>query len=166
MSLVARATVSLGSNIEREANIRAAIAALRQHFGTLRLSRVYENRAIGFDGAPFYNLVAAFDTVENPEDVVATLHTIEQHQGRVRGAAKFGPRTIDLDLLLYGDLVRDDGTLRLPRDEIRDYACVLGPLAELLPDGVHPETGETFAQMWARFPQSRQPLVQVEIELE
>ena len=160
-----RAVVGIGSNIARETNVRAALAALRAHYGPVRPSRVYENRAIGFDGAPFYNLVATFDTAENPESVVAKLHAIEQPQGRVRGAAKFGPRTIDLDLLLYGDLVRDDGVLRLPRDEIRDYACVLGPLAELLPDSVHPETGETFAQMWARFPQSRQLLTPVEIEL-
>ena len=144
---------------------RAAIAALRQHFGTLRLSRVYENRAIGFDGAPFYNLVAAFDTTEPPAALVNILHAIEQVQGRVRGPDKFSARSIDLDLLLYDQLVCDEPSLRLPRDEIRDYACVLGPLAELLPDSVHPETGETFAKMWARFPQSRQPLVPVEIEL-
>jgi 2-amino-4-hydroxy-6-hydroxymethyldihydropteridine diphosphokinase len=162
---VARACIGIGSNVAREANVRAALAALRAHYGPLRHSRVYENRAIGFDGAPFYNLVAAFNTGETPESVVATLHAIEQQQGRVRGAARFGPRTIDLDLLLYGDLVRDDGVLRLPRDEIRDYACVLGPLAELLPDDVHPETGESFAQMWARFPQSHQPLTPIEIEL-
>lgn len=165
MSAVARAYVSIGSNIERENNVRAAVVALRERFGTLMLSRVYENRAIGFDGTPFYNLVTAFDTAENPESVVATLHAIEQQQGRVRGSAKFGPRTIDLDLLLYGDLVRDDGVLRLPRDEIREYACVLGPLAELEPDGVHPETGETFAAMWAHFPQSRQPLTPVALDL-
>lgn len=144
---------------------RAAIAALRQHFGTLRLSRVYENRAIGFDGAPFYNLVAAFDTTESPAALVNILHTIEQVQGRVSGPDKFSARSIDLDLLLYDQLVCDEPSLRLPRDEIRDYACVLGPLAELLPGSVHPETGETFAKMWSRFPQSRQPLVPVEIEL-
>jgi 2-amino-4-hydroxy-6-hydroxymethyldihydropteridine diphosphokinase len=162
---VARACVGIGSNIAREHNVRAALTALRAHYGPTRHSRVYKNRAIGFDGAPFYNLVATFETSEPPETIVATLHAIEQQQGRVRGTAKFGPRSIDLDLLLYGDLVRDDGTLRLPRDEIREYACVLGPLAELLPDDVHPETGETFARMWARFPQSRQPLTPVALDL-
>jgi len=163
---VARAYVSIGSNIERETNIRAAIRALRRRFGTLRLSRVYENRPIGFEGNDFLNLVAGFDSDEPPEAVAAALHDIEQRQGRLRGPTRFAPRTIDLDLLLYDDLVRDDEALRLPRDEIREYACVLGPLAELAPDERHPETGETFAQMWARFPQSRQPLTAVALDLD
>jgi len=162
---VARVYVSIGSNIEREKNVRAAVAALRDRFGTVQLSRVYQNRPIGFDGDDFYNLVAGFDTGESPETVAAALHAIEQDQGRTRGPSRFSPRTLDLDLLLYDDLIRDDKTLRLPRSEIREYACVLRPLAELAPDTRHPETGETFTQMWARFPQSRQPLTPVEIDL-
>jgi len=158
---VARVYVSIGSNIEREKNVHAAVAALRQRFGALQLSRVYENRPIGFDGENFYNLVAGFDTMESPHVVAAALHAIEQQQGRIRGPSRFSPRSLDLDLLLYDDWVRDEETLRLPRDEIREYACVLGPLAELAPDRRHPETGETFAQMWSRFPQSRQPLTPV-----
>ena len=163
---MARVYISIGSNIEREKNVRAAVAALRQRFGALQLSPVYENRPIGFDGDNFYNLVAALDTDQPPETVTAVLHAIEQDQGRTRTESRFGPRTLDLDLLLYGDLVRDNENLRLPRDEIREYACVLRPLAELAPDRRHPETGETFAQMWAQFPQSRQPLVPVEIDLD
>lgn len=162
---MARAYVSIGSNIEREKNVRAAVATLRMRFGRLTMSRVYENRPIGFEGENFYNLVVAFDTDDAPEIIAATLHEIEQRQGRTRGPSKFSARTLDLDLLLYGDLVRDDEHLRLPRDEIREYACVLGPLAELAPDDRHPETGETFAQMWARFPRSRQPLTPIAIDL-
>jgi len=161
---VVRAYVSIGSNIEREKHVRAAVAALRSRFGILALSRVYENRAIGFDGGNFYNLVAGFDTNESPEGVVTTLHGIEQDLGRKRGPSKFSSRSLDLDLLLYGRLIRDDKTLRLPRDEIREYACVLRALAELAPNDLHPETGETFAAMWARFPQSQQPLTPVEID--
>jgi len=149
----------------REQNVRAAITALHQRYGSLSLSRVYENQPIGFEGNNFYNLVAGFDTEEAPEIIAQHLHAIEQHQGRTRGPSKFSPRTLDLDLLLYDDLIRDDDNLRLPRDEIREYACVLGPLAEIAPHGRHPETGETFAQMWARFPQSRQPLTPVDIVL-
>jgi 2-amino-4-hydroxy-6-hydroxymethyldihydropteridine diphosphokinase len=162
---VARVYVSIGSNIEREWNVRAAVAALRDRFGTVQPSRVYQNRPIGFDGDDFFNLVAGFDSGEAPEAIAAALHAIEQQQGRTRSGKRFGPRTLDLDLLLYDDLVRDDEHLRLPRDEIREYACVLRPLAELAPDVRHPETGETFAQLWVRFPQSRQPLVPVEIDL-
>jgi 2-amino-4-hydroxy-6-hydroxymethyldihydropteridine diphosphokinase len=162
---MARVYVGIGSNVERERNVRAAVAALRDRFGPVQLSRVYENRPIGFDGDDFYNLVAGFDSSDAPEAIVAALHAIEQRQGRTRSGSRFGPRTLDLDLLLYDDLVRNDTQLRLPRDEIREYACVLRPLAELAPDTRHPETGETFTQMWARFPQSRQPLVPVEIDL-
>jgi len=163
---VARAYVSIGSNIERERNVRAAVLALRRQFGPLLLSSVYENRAIGFEGENFYNLVAGLDTDESPEAVAVILHAIEQQQGRVRSDSKFSARTLDLDLLLYDELVRDDELLRLPRDEVREYACVLGPLAEIAPAGRHPETGETFAQMWARFPQSRQPLKPVALDLD
>lgn len=162
---MARAYVSLGSNIERERNVRAAVQALRERFGTLRLSRVYECRPIGFEGENFYNLVAGFDTDDSPESVTDALHAIEQQLGRRRGPARFAPRTIDLDLLLYDDLVRDDEHLRLPRREVGEYACVLRPLAELDPQQRHPLTGESFAVMWARFDQAAQPLMPVAIDL-
>jgi 2-amino-4-hydroxy-6-hydroxymethyldihydropteridine diphosphokinase len=162
---MARVYVSIGSNIERESNIRAAVAALRARFGALQLSRIYENRPIGFAGENFYNLVAGFDTDEPPERVAAALHRIEQDQGRVRGPSRFSSRTLDLDLLLYDDLVRDDEALRLPRREIAEYACVLRPLAELAPDRRHPVSGASYAQLWARFPQADQPLTPVEIGL-
>ena len=101
--------VSIGSNIEREFNIRAAVQALRDRFGALTLSQVYENRPIGFEGENFYNLVAAFDTDKPPEAVSAILHGIERQRGRKRGPSRFTSRTIDLDLLLYNDLIRDAG---------------------------------------------------------
>ncbi len=162
---MARVYVSIGSNIEREANIRAAVQALREHFDTLTLSSVYENRPIGFEGENFYNLVTALDTDESPETVTATLHGIEQRLGRKRESSRFCSRTIDLDLLLYEDLVRHDAELRVPRPEITEYACVLRPLAELAPEARHPRTGETFAALWARFDQTAQPLTPVMLEL-
>ena len=75
---MARVYVSIGSNIEREPNIRAAVQALRERFGTLTLSSAYENQPIGFEGENFYNLVAAFDTGESPKAVTAILHDIEK----------------------------------------------------------------------------------------
>lgn len=158
---MARAYVSLGSNIERERNIHAAVQALREHFGALALSPVYESRPIGFEGENFYNLVAAIDTRETPEAVVAALHAIEQRLGRQRGTTRYTSRTIDLDLLLYEDLVREDPGLRLPRSEILEYACVLQPLADLAPHRRHPLTGVTYASMWAQFDQNAQPLKRV-----
>lgn len=162
---MARVYISIGSNIEREPNIRAAVQALRERFGTLTLSSVYENRPIGFEGENFYNLVAAFDTDETPEVITTILHDIERQCGRRRGPSRFTSRTIDLDLLLYNDLIREQGTLRLPRREIDEYACVLRPLAELAPEVCHPRNGETFAALWARFDKAAQPLTPVALEL-
>ena len=160
-----RAYIGIGSNIERDINIRAAVQTLRQRFGSVALSGVYESQPIGFEGENFYNLVAAFDTNESPEAVVVILHDIERQLGRKRSAMRFAPRTIDLDLLLYGDLVRDDVALRLPRQEVTEYACVLRPLAELAPEARHPRSGETFATLWMRFEKGTQPLSPVVLDL-
>jgi len=161
---MARVYISIGSNIEREPNLRAAVQALREHFGAITLSSVYESRPIGFEGENFYNLVAAFDTEESPEAITAILHDIERQRGRQRGPTRFSSRTIDLDLLLYGDLIREQATLRLPRGEVDEYACVLRPLAELTPESHHPRSGETFAALWARFEKTAQPLTPVALE--
>ncbi len=143
--------VSIGSNIDREQNIRGAVRALRQRYGTLTLSRVYETPAEGFDGDAFYNLVAGFDTEEPVKQVRAALTAIEDAHGRTRNGPRFGPRTLDLDLLLYGNLVRHDGDFDIPRGEIGKYAFVLGPLAEIAPDLHHPETGMRLDEMWKKF---------------
>lgn len=143
--------VSIGSNVEREKNIAAALRALEARFGPLRLSSIYETAAVGFVGDPFHNLVAGFCTEESVEDVAAALADIETTGGRARGSAKFAPRTIDLDLILYGDLVRSDRKPYLPREELTRYAFMLEPLAEIAPDLRHPVTGETFAMLWAAF---------------
>ena len=162
---MARVYVSIGSNIERESNIHAAVQALRKRFGSLKLSSVYENQPIGFEGENFYNLVAGFDTDDSPESVAASLHDIEQQYGRKRGPSRFISRTIDLDLLLYDNLISEQSALRLPRREIDEYACVLRPLAELAPEARHPCSGETFAALWARFDKAAQPLTPVALEL-
>ncbi len=140
--------VSIGSNIDRERSISAGIEALRQRFGDLRLSSVYETEAVGFDGEPFYNLVAAFRGDEAPASINAFFKQIEQQQGRDPDDPKFSPRTLDIDLLLYGDAVIDESGLKLPRDEIDRYAFVLEPLAEIEPEMRYPGRDETFAQMW------------------
>lgn len=148
-----RVYVSLGSNIEPERNIRAAVRALRAAFAPapVRLSPVYQSPAEGFDGDDFYNLVAAFDTDASLEQVCERLTAIESAQGRVRNGPRFGPRTLDLDVLLYGDLIRHDDRFDIPRRDIRRYAHVLGPLAGLAPELRHPESGERIAELWRRF---------------
>jgi len=146
-----RVWVSVGSNIDRERYVRAALRALRERFGRLQLSPIYESPAEGFDGDPFYNLVVGFDTDVPPERLYALLREIEDANGRARGSGKFSARTLDIDALTYGDQVTDAGGKHLPRDEITRYAFVLKPLADVAGDQLHPELRSSFAQLWNDF---------------
>ena len=160
-----RVWVSLGSNIDREANIRAAVTDLRAGFGELRMSRVYECPAVGFAGEAFYNLVAGFDTERSPAELSARLRAIEDAHGRVRGGRKFSSRTLDIDLLTYGGQVLNQGGFHLPRDEILKYAFVLGPLAEVAPEERHPVDGRSYRELWEAFDKTGQSLTRVGLEL-
>lgn len=141
---------SVGSNINRKRSIQAGLDALRQHFGDLRLSSVYETEAVGFHGEPFYNLVALFHSDEPPEAINALFKEIELAQGRNPSDPKFSPRTLDIDLILYGDEIIDRADLKLPRDEIERYAFVLEPLAEIVPQMRYPGHQQCFGEMWAQ----------------
>lgn len=146
-----RVYLSLGSNVERERNIPAGLRALHERFGPLTVSTVYECPAVGFAGDDFYNLVAAFDSAEPVHEVHDAIHAIEDRFGRDRAAPKYSPRTLDIDLLLYGDRIVRDDRLVLPRPEIERVAFVLCPLAELAGTHPHPVRGEPYAVLWARF---------------
>jgi 2-amino-4-hydroxy-6-hydroxymethyldihydropteridine diphosphokinase len=162
-----RVFISIGSNIDREAHIRAAVQALNALYGPLTLSRVYETEAVGFKGDRFYNLVAAFDTEAPVEDIRRELAGLEVAHGRRReGMPKFSARALDLDILLYGELVRHDADFDLPRGEITQYAFVLGPLAEVAPARRHPETGATYREMWQRFSPTERQLHPVPLALD
>jgi len=156
-----RVYVSVGSNVDRETNVRAAVAALRAEFGSLVISTVYASRAIGFSGEDFYNLVVGFRTDQPVHAVLERLRGIEAERGRKRSDSRFGPRTLDIDLLLYGDLVLCDDKVRVPREEIKRYAFVLGPLAEIAGELRHPETGERISDLWSRFKADDQVLTPV-----
>ena len=146
---IVRAFVSAGSNIEPRANLEAACAALKQHYGELELSPLYRSPAAGFSGPDFLNLVAGFRTEEAPAAILERLADLEADAGRDRSAGKFSSRTLDLDLLLYGD--RIDPALKLPHPDIERYAFVLKPLADLAPDLRHPATGVTLSELWESF---------------
>lgn len=154
-----RAWISAGSNVDPELNIRRAIEQLRARFGELVLSPLYQTRAEGFEGDDFLNLVVGVDTELPPEEVRGQLCRIEDRQGRVRQQNKFAPRTLDLDLLTWGDLV--DSAQNLPRDEILRYAFVLKPLADVAPLERHPLTGQTYQQHWERFSGDREGLKKI-----
>ena len=163
---MAQIFIGVGSNREREKHIRAGIRALRARFGNLRISTVYENRAVGFDGANFYNFVVACETDLKAQDVVRQLHCIEDDYGRERSGPGSSSIALDLDLLLYDDLVLTRETFQLPRADIDRYAFVLCPLAELAPDLRHPVSGKTCASLWSEFDATGQVLTAVEFDLE
>jgi 2-amino-4-hydroxy-6-hydroxymethyldihydropteridine diphosphokinase len=156
--------VSIGSNQDRDRSIRGAVQALRQRFGQLTLSRVYESEAVGFEGHPFLNLVAGFDTDEAVGALNAVFREIEDAFGRVRGPDKFSPRTLDIDLLTYGDLAGVIDGYDLPRDEILRYAFVLGPLAEVAGAELHPLLRRTYRSLWVAFGREPQPIVPVDFD--
>jgi 2-amino-4-hydroxy-6-hydroxymethyldihydropteridine diphosphokinase len=108
--------VGVGSNIEPESNILSAVEALRDEFGTINSSSVYRNPPIGFEGDEFLNLVLRFQSETNPRVVEQLLGDLELHAGRDRSQARPGPRSLDLDLLLFGSVV--DASLRLPHEDI------------------------------------------------
>jgi 2-amino-4-hydroxy-6-hydroxymethyldihydropteridine diphosphokinase len=153
-----RAWLSLGSNIDRRRHIRQALEDLRSHFGELQMSPVYESEAVGCAGDNFYNLVVGIRTALPIEALVERLREIERQHGRLRSDDKFAPRTLDIDLLTYGDRVVDGPEIQLPRDEITRYAFVLRPLAEVAGNEVHPLTGLTYHELWEEFDQQAQPL--------
>jgi 2-amino-4-hydroxy-6-hydroxymethyldihydropteridine diphosphokinase len=150
--------VGAGSNVEPRRHLAAGLLALAEHFGVLRLSPVYRNSPVGFDGADFLNMVVAFETDAPVEAVAATLSAIEAANGRTRTETKFSPRTLDLDLLLYGELVTEAAGVQLPRDEITRYPFVLKPLADLAGERLHPVLKRSFADLWEAFDGPRHPL--------
>jgi len=161
---VPRVHVGIGSNIDRENSIRGAVRELATHYAPLTLSPVYESKAHGFEGDNFYNLAAGFDTEESIEHVKETLSHIESRFGRSRRENRFSARALDLDLLLYDDIVRHDSQINLPHPDIQRYAFVLRPLADIAPDLRNPEIKLTYAEMWKQFGKDRQEIWPVKIE--
>ena len=150
--------VSAGSNIEPEKNLRVACGELEELFGPLSQSSVYRTKAIGFDGDDFLNMVLSFSTRMFLDDIMAELERIQILSGRKPSAPPFSPRTLDLDLLLYGQQVVDSSKISLPRADITKYAFVLGPMAELAPRLRHPRSGKTMRELWAAFDRRKQPI--------
>ena len=157
-----RIYISLGSNIDRETNTRAGVKALREEFGDLELSSVYESESVGFEGDAFYNMVIACDVTGDVHSVNQALRAIEDDNGRDRSGPKFSSRTLDLDLLLYDDRVLDELGLKLPREEILHNAFVLWPLAEIAPQLTHPEAGKNYADLWQAFDKTKESLKPIE----
>jgi 2-amino-4-hydroxy-6-hydroxymethyldihydropteridine diphosphokinase len=143
--------LGVGSNIDRERHITAALDALWSEFGELAISPVYESEAVGFKGTNFLNLVVGFRTNLPVGRLCAQLKRMEEANGRRPNAPKFAARTLDLDILTYDDLTGTIEGVELPRAEILYNAFVLLPMAELAPDTKHPETGQSYRQLWQSY---------------
>ncbi len=156
--------VAAGSNVRPRANLARALAMLREAFPGLRVSRAFSNKAAGFEGDDFINLVVAFATDRPLPEVIGQLKAIERALGRPPGAPKWGPRELDLDLLLYGDLAGWFEGATLPHKDLATRAWVLGPLAALAPELRHPVSGDRIADLWQRFDRDAHPLVETSLE--
>lgn len=152
-----RIYISVGTNIDPERNLQSGLSELSYYFDDLLLSSVYESEAVGFEGSNFLNMVVAADTTLSISDVVSLFKKIEQENGRLAGAKKFAPRTLDLDLLLYGEVVSLE-PVELPRDEILKNAFVLWPMAELAPHLIHPLVKQSYETLWADYDKAQQKL--------
>ena len=162
---MAKVFIGVGSNIDCEANIRAGIKAMKEHFSNLSVSTVYESSSVGFSGDNFLNLIVAMETDLGAVELQDKLHEIEADFGRVRGGQRYVSRTLDLDLLLYDDLIVDEKDLQLPREDVTKFAFVLKPLAEIAGSLRHPVSGISYSELWKNFEQSDQKLWPVEIDL-
>ena len=162
---MAQVYLGIGSNIEAERNLRMGVAQLRRRFGDLTVSNAYCSKAVGFAGEDFLNLVVGFETDATPDDIERNIEEIHGLAGRVRDAERYSSRSLDIDLLLYDDLVRKSPKLRLPRSDILKYSFVLRPLAEIAPEVRHPLTGLTIRQHWDEFDADCHPLTPVDVIL-
>jgi 2-amino-4-hydroxy-6-hydroxymethyldihydropteridine diphosphokinase len=150
--------VAIGSNVDPERNVAKAMTGMQRVFPDTRFSSCYRNRAVGFDGDDFLNCVAGFTTDLSVHAVVDQLHAIEALCDRPRDAPRWAPRTMDLDILLYDGLVCAEPKLKLPRPDLLKRAFMLGPLAELAPEVIHPTEGLTIGQLWQRFDRDAHPM--------
>lgn len=162
---MAQVFLGLGSNIDAERNLKLGVAELRRRFGDLTVSKVYRSKPVGFDGEEFLNLVAGLETDATPEEIEASIEEIHTLAGRQRGGERYSSRSLDIDLLLYGDLVRTAPKPCLPRSDILKYSFVLRPLAEIAPNVRHPLTGLTIMDHWNDFDAAGHPLTTVDVIL-
>lgn len=149
---------SLGSNINPDQHLHEALDALQARYGHLRTSSVFESESVGFNGANFLNMVAVIETEEPLTALAQFLKEYEDEHGRQRAGPKFSARTVDIDILTFGETCGVKNGIELPRAEIVDNAYVLWPMSQVFYDEVHPLTGKTYGALWAGYDKQRQKL--------
>ena len=138
--------LSLGSNLQREQHLGAALRELRDRFGVLAVSAVYESEAVGFEGPPFWNLAVALESELDADALKAWLHDLEDRHGRRRDVPRYSSRSLDVDIVAI------DGRA-MERPEL-EQGFVLAPLAEIAPQLLAPGVDETIVQAWDRLQQA------------
>ena len=158
------AYVSGGSNLDAESHLPQAAHELKALYPGARFSRCYRNKSVGFDGPDFINFVVELPVVGQAIALREQLQRIEKLCGRPDAAPRWAPRAMDLDLLLFGNQVIDEPGLKVPRPDLIRWAFMLGPLAELAPDLMHPVEQKTMGELWRQF-DSAHSLVPVALDL-
>lgn len=153
--------VAAGSNVEPQKYLSRALGELAAAFGPLTVSPAYRNKAVGFEGEDFVNLVVCFQTSEPVTTVRGQLQRIEAACDRPPDAPKWAPRTMDLDILLYGDTVSDAPGLLLPRPDLVRRAYMLKPMADIAPEVRHPILGRTMRDLWGEHAAADHPMIEV-----
>lgn len=153
--------VAAGSNVEPEKYLARALRELAAAYGPLTLSPAYRNQAVGFSGDDFINLVVGFRTEDEVAAVRQQLQKIEADCDRPLDAPKWAPRTMDLDILLFGDLVSDEPGLKIPRPDLIKRPYMLRPIADIAPNVRHPILGKTMRELWESFAGDAHSMVEV-----
>jgi 2-amino-4-hydroxy-6-hydroxymethyldihydropteridine diphosphokinase len=159
------AFVSGGSNLSPAENLVHAARELKRRFPGARFSRCWRNASVGFEGPDFINFVAELPVAIGPAALRDELQQIERLCGRAADAPRWAPRSMDLDILLFGDRVMNEPGLVLPRPDLLRWGFMLGPLAEIAPDRVHPVRKVSVRELWADFDQNANPLHSVDLDL-
>tara|TARA_B100001113_G_C21085694_1_gene611993 strand:+ start:712 stop:1161 length:450 start_codon:yes stop_codon:yes gene_type:complete len=139
--------VSIGSNIDAESNM----LLVKEHLNLLfevTYSGIYQTPAEGFTGGDFLNSVCKFKSDKKPNEIRRTLKSIEEKMGRTTSQKGMSNRVIDLDLILYGDMLINEDGLEIPSSDIENYKFVLEPLAEIAPDYIHPRLKKTYKELF------------------
>jgi len=144
-----RVYLSVGSNIEPGKNLQAAIDELRGKFDRIVVSPAYRFPAVGFDGPDFVNLAVGIETDLDVFALNDWLHALEDRHGRRRDVPRYSSRTLDIDIVLYGErVIKGAGNLEVPRAELMQ-TFVLQPLVDIAPDAPHPALHKSIAELWA-----------------
>lgn len=147
----------LGSNIEPRRHLAFAVNKIKSDFSSTKISSVYATPAVGFEGDDFLNLAVELKTQVSLAELLAYTDELEQQAGRVRvKRGNFDSRTLDVDVVLYGNLVGMHEGREWPSEDLTEYGHILMPLAEIAADMREPLSGQSFKQLWNRFGSKRE----------